>query len=444
MIRISKRNTIRIVSLFTACFLAAVGFAIKENNLKNYYIMLNRHNYSKNLEELSACLNNIEITVKKVLYSSSASEFGGLAAELWKESGVAKNALAELPYNQTELTVINRFLSQVGDYSLFLTKKLIVGNEITTEERDNILKLSTAASGIAGTVSESLTLFNDGYWTEELVSSIDENYISSFSESMKELEETLTDYPTLIYDGPFSDHMLTSSPKLTENAAEVDRDTARNTVLEVLKISPENLHEDTDENGTLPCYTFSTDNSETYITKRGGYIASFRKYVESINSKLSYDEAVKKAEEYIKNIGIEGEFKKTYYFADEGMCTVNFAYYENGITYYTDLIKIGVSLENGELLMVETTGYIFNHHEREKREPQNTEAAAKEKVMNSLEITDTRLALIPTSGREERLCYEFVCKGQSDHDVIVYINANTLEEEDILILLKTDGGILVK
>ncbi len=444
LIRISKRNFVRIISFFSALILVMAGFSIRENRLKNYHIMLNRHNYSKNLEELSACLNNIEITVKKVLYSTSAAEFGGFAAELWRESGVAKNALSELPYNERELTVINRFLSQVGDYSLFLTKKLIVGDEITSEERSNILKLSTAASGIAGTVSSSLTLYNDDYWTNELISSFDENYISSFSESMKELEETLTDYPTLIYDGPFSDHMLTIEPRLTMDLSEIDVGSALESVSKMFGIDKNSLNIGTDENGKLPCFTFNTENTEIYITKQGGYLASYRKFVDISNTKLSYEEAVKYAEEYVKKIGFEGDFQKTYYFADEGMCTVNFAYTENNVLYYTDLIKIGVSLENGELLMAEATGFIFNHYEREEKAPKFSLEEAKEKVSHDLGINSHKLSLIPTSGGEEKLCYEFVCTGYENHEVIVYINAETLQEENILILLKTDGGTLVK
>ena len=45
---------------------------------------------------------------------------------------------------------------------------------------------------------------------------------------------------------------------------------------------------------------------------------------------------------------------------------------------------------------------------------------------------------------EEIRCYEFHCQAPDSTEILVYINPSTLEEEDILILLKSDGGTLVK
>lgn len=442
MMTLKKRTAIRILSFACAAVLAVAGFAIRECVDKNYYIMLSRHAYSRNLEELSASLNNINTTVEKVLYSSSPSELGGFAAELWKESGIAKSSLSQLPCGEDELTIINRFLSQVGDYSLFLAKKMIVGDKITAEERENVRLLSQTATGIAGSVSNSLALYTDGYWTDELISARDKEYISSFGQSMSEIEDTLTDYPTLIYDGPYSDHILTSVPKMTESAPEVDRHSARNIAAEFLSVSAEALKNGDDVKGNMPCYSFVTEDSETDITVNGGYIAEYRKYRTVGNATVSYEQAVEKAKKYLAVYG--GKFTETYYFADEGMCTVNFAVTESDRVYYTDLIKIGIALDNGELMMIEADGWLANHHEREIKTPSRTEAEARATLSESLKPERTRLTVIPTSGKNEKLCYEFLCKGISEHEVLVYVNAETLREEDMLIVLKTDGGTLVK
>ena len=54
------------------------------------------------------------------------------------------------------------------------------------------------------------------------------------------------------------------------------------------------------------------------------------------------------------------------------------------------------------------------------------------------------MALIPTDGGGEARCYEFVCEAEDGQEILVYINAVNLDEEDILILLKSDGGTLTK
>jgi hypothetical protein len=51
------------------------------------------------------------------------------------------------------------------------------------------------------------------------------------------------------------------------------------------------------------------------------------------------------------------------------------------------------------------------------------------------------MAVIPLESKREVLCYEF--KGKfDDKNFLVYINAETGQEEKILLLLETPNGIL--
>jgi len=60
-----------------------------------------------------------------------------------------------------------------------------------------------------------------------------------------------------------------------------------------------------------------------------------------------------------------------------------------------------------------------------------------------LEITSENLAIIPTEWKTEILCYEF--KGKiDDTDFLVYINAETGREENILVIIDTPNGILTQ
>lgn len=442
MVVFSKKVFIRIISFTLATFFAVFGFFYKQLQEKNYYINQTQHIYSRNFEDLSASLNNIDVSLEKVLYSASAVELGSLAAELWKESGTAKTALSQLPRNEEELESINRFLSQVGDYSLFLAKKMIVGNDITSAERENVRKLSLAARGIANSVSEAMTLYSDGYWTEEIISELDEGYISSFGESLLEIEDTITDYPTLIYDGPYSDHILTTAPRMTASAAAVTLEQAREKAAETLGVSTDELKQRSDEQSRMPCYCFGTDDAEISITMNGGYIADFRKYRPVGESELTYEDAIKKATEYISTQGYT--FKPTYYFTDEGMCTINFAYYDGTRIYYPDLIKVGISMDNGELLMVESRGFLANHYDRTFSDPGSTVEQAKAVLSSNLTVVSSKEVVIPTGGKNEKLCYEFLCHGYDEREILVYIDAYTLQEDDILILLRTDGGTMTK
>ena len=55
---------------------------------------------------------------------------------------------------------------------------------------------------------------------------------------------------------------------------------------------------------------------------------------------------------------------QTYYMTYKNICTINFAYRENGVTYYSDLIKVGVSMKDGTVVSMEAKGYLTNHTDR--------------------------------------------------------------------------------
>ena len=57
--------------------------------------------------------------------------------------------------------------------------------------------------------------------------------------------------------------------------------------------------------------------------------------------------------------------EESYYFTDDGICTINFAYEDNDVIMYPDLIKVSVCLETGNVLSFDASGYISNHIERD-------------------------------------------------------------------------------
>ena len=121
--------------------------------------------------------------------------------------------------------------------------------------------------------------------------------------------------------------------------------------------------------------------------------------------------------------------------------TINYAYEQDGVIMYPDLIKVKVALDNGEILGIETTGYLNNHTERNLSNVKITKEEAKKTLNKQLNIESEGLAYIPTEWRTEILCYEF--KGKvNDTEFLVYINAENGREEDILVIKDTTNGIL--
>jgi len=156
--------------------------------------------------------------------------------------------------------------------------------------------------------------------------------------------------------------------------------------------------------------------------------------------KISREEANKIGKEFLNRIGFEN-MEESYFMIQENIITINYLYKQENILIYPDLIKVKIALDNGEILGIETTGYLNSHIERTDTNPNITIEEAKEKLNPKLNIQKQQMAIIPTEWKTEVLCYEF--KGKVDEtEFLVYINAKNGREENILVIKETPGGIL--
>ena len=265
------------------------------------------------------------------------------------------------------------------------------------------------------------------------------------------IDENFGEYAGLIYDGAFSEHME-SAEKKGLTGEEIDEKRANQIAKEF--IGEDRIQEFNSngliENGNIQVYDFNAkiddngnnNNLTISIAKKGGHIVNMNYNREVKAEVISQDEANEKGKEFLNSRGI-ANMKATYYLKEGGIVTINYAYEQNGVTIYPDLIKVKVALDNGEILGVETSGYLNNHTERTFTKAKISMEEAKSKLNKSLEITSEGMAIIPTEWKTEILCYEF--KGKiDDTDFLVYTNVETGREENILVIIDTPNGILTQ
>ena len=438
-----KEYVIKITSFLLAAVLVCVGFIIKsEQKLQEYKTVL-QNGYSKSLDDFGTSINNISLTLNKARFVTTPKQISNMAARLLCEAELSKSALSQLP-QAGELSALNRFLSQVGNYAISVSNSLISGEELSGEQLKNIENLSDTANKITDLVTTSQITFNNGdYWASELDKEIEKVTDESLSDSLTAIDDELSDYPTLIYDGPYSDHILEKEPTMIKDAKAVSENEALIVAAKVSKCDKTTLEFDGFVEGNIPFYRFRNNTTTVNVSKNGGFAVSMRKNAESKGTSLSYEQALEKAKRYLNFIGMKG-FTETYYFTSEGVCVINFAFLDGETVCYTDLVKVGVAMNSGEIVFLESSGYLSNHKTRAFNSPKYTTEEAKKIISKNLTVKSSSLALIPTNRTEEIRCYEFRCTTEDNTEVLIYINTQTLEEEDILILLKSDGGTMVK
>lgn len=442
----SKRNKIRIFSYGAALLSVLLIFAISGNVRAGRAERQVRISGERALCELDIYLNNINTDLKKGVYANTPTMLGTMAAKLQREATGAKSSLSVLPLSNVQLDNTYKFLSQIGDFVAALNKKVEAGETISDEEREQMIALLNFSQTLTDEIANMRQQLFDGYLDFDDAKSTladDGKEIASLSSNMEDAQQSLTEYPSLIYDGPFSDHINQLESTLLNSAPEITKEQAHTKAAEVLGLSAEEVTFLSEEDDATASYCFTGGETTIAITKRGGYLLYMLSGKFAGEAKLQYEDARRYAAEFLTKNGFH-DMTESYYSIADGVCTINYAYRDGEYICYPDLIKVSVSLENGAVLSADCRGYIMNHKERTIPTPSITTVEAQKNISPLLTVTDTRLAVIPTSSKNEQFTYEFHCKNADGEELLVYIDTATGFEDDILLLLYSDDGVLTK
>lgn len=405
--------------------------------------------YDRAFFELTDYVEDIDALLSKAQLASSPAQLASISNEIFMQAAEAKSCFGQLPTESTNLEHTAKFLSQVGDYTYVLSQNMINGSEISEEEYKTLNSLNHYASEL----SKSLDGIEQKIYSGELSFSTASNkgVTAAFAANtgifrdLENVEKSFEGYPSLIYDGPFSEHIENQESYMLKNAREIGRDEALEKAAEFLGDRGANLRFETaTKNTAIDAYNFGKDENGNHltisITKKGGYVLYFLESRDARTAVYDIDGATNIAKAFLEQHGIKN-MTSNYYEVTDNIATINFAYTQNGTKCYSDLIKVNVALDDGTVTGIECKGYLMNHRERDIPAATLSETEAKEHVSTHLDVNAVSLAVIPKDSLREVLCYEF--KGEyMDKNFIVYVNAENGREEDILLLIESDTGVL--
>ncbi|MDD4291718.1 MAG: germination protein YpeB [Clostridia bacterium] len=394
--------------------------------------------YRNNYYQLSDSVDNMEINLSKLIVSNGISTQGELLGKLQAEANVAGSSICQLPIKEVHLHKTVKYINQVSDYSSTLVKKLTNGEAVTATDKENLNSLYS----ILLKLKSSIQTMGEDIKNVKFTDSLSIDNVDEFSVSLQEMEETIFDYPKLIYDGPFSDS-AEKSGKIAIGGGEVSQDQAKKKLAGYMKdmsVTSVEFNQKLTNKG-IGVYVFNLKTEigtlEAHITQTGGYLMQLNGYGYSEGSKVDAAYCLDKAESYANAIGYDVTPVWVSQTVDDYIY-VNLCPVVNGIIIYPDLVKITLNVNGGAIVGVEGFSYLTNHTEnRNLSYISNTEKAVK-LIDGSLKLLNTAIALIPKNDREI-LCYEFKCT-DNKNQYFVYVDANKFTEVDILrVITGTEG-----
>lgn len=426
--RLRDRHMFTIVMIIVVLLFAVIALGLYTYQKQREFRQASENSYNRAFYELINYIEEVETYLAKATITSTAEHEAETLANVWSEANLAAVFLSQLPINTEELENSQKFLNQVSNYSYTLSQKAMAGEDLTDEELKNLESLHEYAVGLKDTLNQLANEINEGTisWgelTREGTITFAQQVDNISKDSFGNIETTFHDYAGLIYDGAFSDHMTNPERKglIGEN---IDETLAKQIAKEFTGADENSISSNgLIENGNIPSYNFIIKQNEVTktisISQKGGHIVYMNCYREITEEKITDEEAIEIGKNFLNEKGYKS-MQETYYLKQDGNIVINYAYSQDDVKIYPDLIKVKIALDNGEILGIETLGYLNCHTERQITKNIISEEQAKEKLNPRIEIMSQNLAIIPTEYNTEILCWEFTGKARRKRIFSIY------------------------
>lgn len=436
--KLKERRTTVILSVILCLVTLFAIYQSRQVRRLTYYRNIE---YNRIFSELTEYVDDMELSLLKGQVVSTPEQMAKLSADLYSQARAAKANLSLLPIGGRELEKTSEFLSQVGEYASVISEKMQRGERLTEKEIANMAELTKYADTLKAGLDEMLIGINDGTVSFDATKADIPKFLrggsSVMSNELMELEEEFHNYPSLIYDGPFSQHLNLKESVMVKGKAEISKKHAQKYAKKFTgkeKVSVSEI------NGKLPAFSIKSKDVAVEYTKQGGILLLMMKDRAVDGEKVSLDNAKKNAEKFLSDNGFDN-MKESYYEKRDGTVVINYAYEQDGYIVFPDLVKVKVALDNGEVIGFESRGYIMNHTYREIPQIRISREEALKNVNEALTVGEVSMAVIPLESGNEAFCYQIKGVVSGKH-FLMYVNTQTGFTEDVQILLESENGTL--
>ena len=400
--------------------------------------------YAQRVLETQEHLQAIGLKLGKAPVAADARTQVELLAGISRQADSVVSGLSALPLSHIAMSDTLKFCNQLSEYAMVLALSVAAGQPLTEQEKAELVSLESQCALLTGQfataretmVAESLRLTaRPGVFYAEAQA------------AQRPLEQVADpdngmDYPSMIYDGAFSDARHYGSPKALGEGRIDQRQAMEAARAFVGEERVRSVEAAPDSGGALASYGVKLTLNDgvvlnAEVTRQGGKMLWMVPEHAAFEPGWTLEECAEAARDFLLDRGY-GEMEANHYQVYDGLAVINFVAVQDGVLLYPDLVKVQVRMDTGEVVGLEANNYLMNHTERTGLSPALSGEQALEKASSRLEAGQARLCVIPY--REgERLCYEVPGRYEG-REYRVYIDAITGEEAEVLMMVDSVGG----
>lgn len=405
-----------------AAVLTSVGYCAESRQNR---LML-EDSYTRQQLQAQEHLQSMAVKLSKLPVASDKRTCVELLTGVSRQADEAADALSALPLSHVSMGDTVKFLNQTSEYALMLALRAASGAMPDAEQTQRIQQLQTACTRLTGSLVTGQT-----EWSAE-----------NLFYAVPQDQDNGMDYPSMIYDGAFSDARHRGAPKAL-GTRQVDQQQA----IEAARafVGQERVREaqaGVSTGGAIECWgvTLTLHDGTVLnadVTRQGGQMLWIMPEHANFEAKLTLEECTSSALAFLRSRGFD-EMEANHYQVYDGLAVINFVAVQEGVLLYPDLVKVQIRMDTGEVVGLESNNYLMNHVKRSALVPSVTEAQARGKISPRLSVSGMRLCVIPYRD-QEKLCWE-ASGWYRDTEYRVYVDAVSGEEVQVLQMVDSDAG----
>ena len=434
--------------------LAVIGFGwgFYEANKTDTAATRIENDASRAFYELVDATDELTVLTGKALVVSDSDRRADLYAKISSKAYVAQENLAMLPVYNGSLSRTESFLNQVGDFSASLVAKAARNEALTQEEAETMQNLNGSLNQVAKALHKMENSKENIFSykaiqtaSKSLKKSDGENAGTAYS-SLTNMNQNVSKTPSLIYDGPYSDH-LENKGQVTLSGELIDWNTAKEKAKALFgtELSYEAYGKSSKAAG-FAVYTVAVKENENEdhaigyldISVHGGYPVQYTANKEPGKAAIGTEEALTTAADFLALAGYN-DMQPGYHITEDNIITINFMAHLGDTVVYPDMIKVSVDLATGKIAGLDAKNYLEFHKDRTMPMLTLTKDAAAAHLPAGVPPEAVQKAIIQKNNGSEVLCYEFRFQ-KDDTEYLLYINAENGREEDIFIVKDNESG----
>lgn len=446
-----KKKTRVLIISYTAALIAAlaVGLIACRTDAGRRLTAMDA-NYRHAYGEVLDAVEELNSALQKSLYATTPAMACTVCTDIYSHAQTAQMALGVLPVQSHALARIARNIAIAGDYARTLSRSAAEGKAFTAEELaqlraicETTAQLSARLGALGASLADgAVTTAAHVRSTQSLANLDTEAELPDTLEAeLAALADSFEDLPLPSADGTYRERTAAEYAVLA-GRDDVTQAQAQAAAAAFLDVDASHLRATGRSEGAVPCWNFDIDDGDdaSYIalTVTGGEVLRYYSSCTGGEPVLSPEQAAEVAADFLRERGYAN--MRLLDMEDAGQSVIcTFCYVQDGVLCTADRLRVRVRLDNGAVCGFASAEYLDTHRVRVLPEDVIGAEAGRAAVPGSLQVLDTRAALLRLCGARETLCYEYLCETDDGQRCIIAVNARTGQQERIRLLDALDS-----